>query len=67
MELLDAYHGPLTLSQIDAAGVGPGWRCSHFLHGAAMESNHPTGGLLRPAGFEDGLAFELNPRRDAAI
>src|SRR3954447_20740809 len=22
-------------------------------HGAAMESNHPIGGLLRPAGFED--------------
>ncbi len=22
-------------------------------HGAAMESNHPSGGLLRPAGFED--------------
>lgn len=26
MELLDAYHGPLTVSQIDAAAVGPGSR-----------------------------------------
>src|SRR5205807_735001 len=24
-------------------------------YGAAMESNHPTGGLLRPAGFEEHL------------
>lgn len=27
MRLLDQYHGPLTVSQLDAAGVGPGWRC----------------------------------------
>src|SRR5204862_998807 len=27
-------------------------------HGAAMESNHPTGGLLRPAGFEDRMGHQ---------
>jgi ubiquinone/menaquinone biosynthesis C-methylase UbiE len=27
LRLLDEYHGPLTVSQLDAAGVGPGWRC----------------------------------------
>jgi hypothetical protein len=30
-----------------SAGLSP--------HGAAMESNHPSGGLLRPAGFEDRM------------
>src|SRR4051794_32657667 len=33
-----ATHGPST--------------ASGSAYGAAMESNHPTGGLLRPAGFE---------------
>jgi hypothetical protein len=28
-------------------------------HGAAMESNHPSGGLLRPAGFEDRMGIRL--------
>ena len=28
-------------------------------HGAAMESNHPSGGLLRPAGFEDLVGMRL--------
>jgi hypothetical protein len=27
-------------------------------HGAAMESNHPSGGLLRPAGFEDRMGHQ---------
>src|SRR5687767_15568951 len=27
-------------------------------HGAAMESNHPSGGLPRPAGFEDRMGHQ---------
>src|SRR4051794_23960256 len=36
-------------------------------HGAAMESNHPTGGLLRPAGFEDRAVRATNPACRAAL
>src|SRR3954452_1892384 len=39
-----ATHGPST--------------ASGSAHGAAMESNHPTGGLLRPAGFEDRMGHQ---------
>jgi hypothetical protein len=36
------------------AGAGKRGRCAGVSpHGAAMESNHPSGGLLPPAGFED--------------
>lgn len=27
LELLEQFHGPLTVSQLKATGVGPGWRC----------------------------------------
>ena len=39
------------------AYAGP--RCAALPpHGAAMESNHPSGGLLRPAGFEDRMGHQ---------
>ena len=40
-------------------GLGAeGWKVPIYRDGAAMESNHPSGGLLRPAGFEDRMGHQ---------
>ena len=36
--------------------------CRAFINGAAQESNLPTVGLPRPAGFEDGASLALGAR-----
>jgi hypothetical protein len=56
-------HGPLSITvTCDRYGhLFPGWDAEAGAaleaaqgHGAAMESNHPSGGLLRPAGLKTG-------------
>jgi 2-polyprenyl-3-methyl-5-hydroxy-6-metoxy-1,4-benzoquinol methylase len=34
LSLLEQYHDPLTVSQLDAIGVGEGWRCPDVGAGA---------------------------------
>ncbi len=38
--------------------AGKSYCAGTSLDGAAMESNHPSGGLLRPAGFEDRMGHQ---------
>ena len=69
MELLDAYHGPLTLSQIDATEIGPGWRRLEAGAGAGLM----TRGLaerVRPGGRVVAIDLEtdwLKPLRSDVV
>jgi SAM-dependent methyltransferase len=69
MELLDAYHGPLTVSQIDAAGVGPGWRCLEVGAGAGWMTRR-LAQRVRPGGRVLAIDLEthwLEPLRDDVV
>ena len=60
--LLDVTQARAGLSEQEAERLA--YICSH---GAAMESNHPTGGLLRPAGFEDRMGHQTPAAPDAML
>jgi SAM-dependent methyltransferase len=69
MELLDAYHGPLTLSQIDAGGIGPGWRCLEVGAGAGLMTRR-LAERVRPSGRVVAIDLEtswLEPLRSDIV
>jgi hypothetical protein len=62
----DPFVAPSVAPEVDR-GMVLAHRRSQFRYGAAKESNLPSGGLLRPAGFEDRMGHQAHATPSASL